>query len=59
LAEGRSIGSSLVERAAKNLVGKRLKQTGARWRDRRVNPMGGLCACGNSDHWTAYWENAA
>jgi hypothetical protein len=48
-----------VERAAKNLVGKRLKQTGARWRDRRVNPMGGLCACGNSDHWTAYWENAA
>lgn len=59
LAEGRSIGSGLVEGAAKNLVGKRLKQTGARWRVRRVNRMGGLCACVYSDHWTAYWEHAA
>lgn len=59
LAEGRSIGSGIVEGAAKNLVGKRLKQTGARWRVRRVNRMGGLCACIYSDHWGTYWANAA
>jgi len=59
LAEGRSIGSGLVEGAAKNLVGKRLKQTGARWRVRRVNRLGGLCACLYSDLWETYWANAA
>ena len=31
LAQGRSIGSGQVEGACKNLIGKRLKQTGARW----------------------------
>lgn len=59
LAEGRSIGSGIVEGAAKNLVGRRLKQTGARWRVRRVNRMAGLCTCVYSDHWEAYWTTAA
>ena len=31
LASGRVIGSGLIEGACKNLVGKRLKQTGACW----------------------------
>ena len=31
LHTGRSIGSGMVEGAAKNLIGKRMKQTGARW----------------------------
>ncbi len=56
LAEGRSIGSGQVEGACKNLIGRRLKQTGARWRPRRVNRMTGLCTLLYSHQWTAYWN---
>lgn len=55
LAEGRSIGSGQVEGACKHMIGRRLKQTGARWRVRRVNRMANLCALMYSDHWAAYW----
>ena len=55
LAEGRSIGSGQVEGACKHMIGRRLKQTGARWRVRRVNRMANLCALMYSDHWDAYW----
>lgn len=57
LAQGRSIGSGQIEGACKNLVGRRLKQTGARWRPRRVNRMAGLCAVMYSDNWKTYWNN--
>ena len=56
LAEGRSIGSGQVEGACKHMIGRRLKQTGARWRVRRVNRMANLCALLYSDHWSAYWS---
>ena len=56
---GRSIGSGMVEGAAKNLVGKRLKQTGARWRVDRVNAMAELCCLIYSNDWDAYWATAA
>jgi hypothetical protein len=36
LASGQSIGSGLVEGACKQVIGRRLKQTGARWRVRRA-----------------------
>ncbi len=55
LAEGRSIGSGQVEGACKHMIGRRLKQTGARWRIRRVNRMAGLCCCLYSHNWNAYW----
>jgi hypothetical protein len=55
LLEGRSIGSGPVEGACKNLIGRRLKQTGARWRVRRVNRMAGLCSIMYSHQWDAYW----
>ena len=57
LAEGRSIGSGQVEGAAKNLIGRRLKQTGARWRVQRVNRMSSLCCAFYSDHWDLYWKH--
>jgi hypothetical protein len=44
LAEGRVIGSGQVEGACKHWIGRRLKQTGARWRVDRANRMAGLCA---------------
>lgn len=55
LAEGRAIGSGQAEGAAKHMIGRRLKQTGARWRVRRVNRMANLCCLMYSDHWDTYW----
>lgn len=55
LAEGRSIGSGLVEGSCKQVVSRRLKQTGARWKVRRVERMATLCAVQASDQWDAYW----
>jgi hypothetical protein len=58
LAEGRSIGSGMVEGACKTVVGRRLKQTGARWRVRRVERMAALCCVLYGDQWDAYWKKA-
>jgi len=55
LRSGRSIGSGLVEGACKQVVGRRLKQTGARWKVRRVDRMATLCAIQATDQWDAYW----
>jgi hypothetical protein len=55
LVEGRAIGSGQVEGACKHMIGRRLKQTGARWRVRRANRMATLCCLMYSDHWDSYW----
>jgi hypothetical protein len=57
LYTGQSIGSGMVEGAAKNLVGRRLKQTGARWEVENVNQMAELCCLTYSDHWDLYWAS--
>jgi hypothetical protein len=59
LAEGRSIGSGMVEGACKTAIGLRLKQTGARWRVRRLDRMAALCCLFYSDQFDAYWRKAA
>lgn len=59
LAEGRSIGSGLVEGSCKQVIGRRLKQTGACWKVRRVERMAALCAVQASGQWAAYWDSAA
>lgn len=59
LASGRSIGSGLVEGSCKQVIGRRLKQTGARWKVRRVERMAVLCAVQASEQWDAYWAEAA
>src|SRR5206468_1767200 len=58
LAEGRSIGSGLVEGACKTAIGRRLKQTGARWRVRRLERMAALCCLSYSAQLDAYWKKA-
>jgi hypothetical protein len=58
LDEGRAIGSGQAEGACKHMIGRRLKQTGARWRVQRVNRMANLCCLIYSDHWDAYWKAA-
>ena len=57
LAAGQSIGSGLVEGACKQVIGRRMKQTGARWRVRRANRMATLCCTFHGDTWTPYWEH--
>lgn len=57
LAQGQSIGSGMVEGACKQVIGRRMKQTGARWRIRRANRMATLCCAFHSDTWDAYWKH--
>ena len=59
LASGQSIGSGLVEGSCKQVVGRRLKQTGARWVVGRAERMATLCAAQASAQWDAYWQSAA
>jgi hypothetical protein len=56
LAQGPSIGSGLVEGACKQVIGRRMKQSGARWRVRRANRMATRCCTFHSDTWAAYWD---
>jgi hypothetical protein len=56
---GQSIGSGLVEGACKQVIGRRLKQTGARWKVRRVERMATLCAVQATGQWDTYWRHAA
>jgi hypothetical protein len=59
LAEGRAIGSGLVEGSCEQVVGRRLEQTGARWKVRRVERMATPCAVQAGDQWDAYWAGKA
>jgi hypothetical protein len=59
LGDGRSIGSGMVEGTCKTAIGKRLKQTAARWKHRRVEHMAALCCLCYGDQWDAYWKHAA
>lgn len=54
LAAGRSIGSGLVEGSIKQLVNRRLKQTGARWRVEHVGPLVELGALIDTPDWHAF-----
>jgi hypothetical protein len=59
LSEGRSIGSGMVEGACKTAIGRRLKQTGARWKVRRLERMAALCCLHYGDQVEAYWKKFA
>lgn len=59
LASGQSIGSGMVEGACKTVVGRRLKQTGARWRLRHAERIRALCGLLYGDHWTHFWADKA
>ena len=57
LAEGRSIGSGMVEGAVKQLVNQRLKTTGAaKWLPGNVGPLVELVSFADSPEWQAYWS---
>jgi hypothetical protein len=57
LAEGRSIGSGLIEGQVKTL-GLRLKARGARWIERNAENMATLVGLSHSTLWDTYWTLA-
>lgn len=57
LYRGQSIGSGMVEGAAKNMIGKRLKANNARWLERNVKRMAPVCSALYSETWAAYWQS--
>jgi hypothetical protein len=58
LGSGRSIGSGLVEGAVKQLVNRRMKLTGARWRVEHVGPLVELAAVVDTPEWHDFWTAA-
>jgi hypothetical protein len=58
LAAGRSIGSGMIEGSVKQLVNRRLKLTGARWRVEHVGPLVELAAVIDTPDWPALWTAA-
>src|SRR5262249_47661575 len=57
LRRGQSIGSGLVEGSIKQLLNKRVKQTGARWKVQHVGPFVELGALAVGPEWQAFWES--
>lgn len=56
LRRGQAIGSGLIEGSIKQLLNRRLKQTGARWKTQRVGPFVELCALAdNPAEWQDFW----
>jgi hypothetical protein len=58
LRRGASIGSGMIEGAIKQLVGRRIKQTGARWKTEHVSPLVELISLVHTEDWDAYWSAA-
>ena len=58
LKQGKAIGSGQIEGACKQMIGRRMKQTGARWNLANANRMAELCSLGYSDQWDHYWNAA-
>lgn len=58
LARGRSIGSGLVEGSVKQLVNRRMRLTGARWRVEHVGPLVELAAVIDTPDWHDFWTAA-
>jgi hypothetical protein len=57
LRRGQSLGSGLVEGTIKQLLNKRVKQTGARWKVEHVGPFVEFGALATGPEWQAFWEN--
>jgi hypothetical protein len=58
LRRGASIGSGMIEGAIKQLVVRRIKQTGARWKTEQVSPLVEFISLGHTEDWDTYWSAA-
>ena len=57
LNTGGSIGGGMVEGAAKNPIGRRMKRTGARWVVGDADAMASLCSLSDGDHGDLFWAS--
>ena len=55
-AMGLFLGSGVIEASCKNVIGKRLKQSGMRWSVKGANDIIALRCCIQSDRFDEYWE---
>lgn len=55
---GKSIGSGMIEGTIKQVVNRRMKQTGARWKAEHVGPLVELIGLVDGPTWEAYWSAA-
>jgi hypothetical protein len=55
LRRGQAMGSGLVEGSIKQLLNRRLKQTGARWKTAHVGPFVELGALAAGPEWHDFW----
>lgn len=58
LRQGEPIGSGLIEGACKQLIGRRMKQTGAQWEVSNANRMALLCSLAYADALPLYFNAA-
>jgi hypothetical protein len=58
LHTGEPIGSGLIEGACKQMIGRRMKQTGARWDVTNANRMAFLCSLAYTDSFPLYFNAA-
>jgi hypothetical protein len=58
LRRGQPIGSGLIEGACKQLIGRRMKQTGAQWDEENANRMALLCSLNYADSLPLYFTAA-
>jgi hypothetical protein len=56
LAQGKPIGSGMIEGTIKQMLNLRVKQTGARWCNDHVGPFVELIGLADSPEWKAFWE---
>lgn len=55
LRRGQAIGSGMIEGACKQLIGRRMKQTGAQWDVANANRMALLCSLAYADALPLYF----
>lgn len=55
---GKSIGSGMIEGTIKQVVNRRMKRTGARWKTEHVGPMAELIGLVDGPTWETYWSAA-
>jgi hypothetical protein len=58
LRRGQPIGSGMIEGACKQMIGRRMKQTGAQWDVENANHMALLCSLAYSDSLPLYFTAA-
>jgi len=58
LRRGASVGRGMIEGAIKQLVGRRIKQTGARWKTDHIGPLVELISLGHTEDWESCWSAA-